>query len=56
MNERLLEDMVTLCDGVIKEFCGYSVEWEKMSEEDKKRWCSKFASEHARPIDTLEEE
>lgn len=48
MDERILEDMVTLCDGVLNEFT--PDEWNEMSQKDKMQWCDNFGLEHAHVI------
>lgn len=48
MDERILEDMVALCEGVLKNF-DYE-EWSWMTEEEKKIWCENFGLEHAHVI------
>lgn len=48
MDARILEDMVTLCDGVLNEFT--PDEWSKMSQKDKMQWCDNFGLEHAHAI------
>lgn len=49
MDRRILEDMVTLCNGVIKNFT--PEEWDEMSQEDKMKWCEDFGLEHAHIIE-----
>lgn len=48
MDEMILEDMVTLCDGVIHNFT--PEEWDEMSKKDKMKWCEDFGLEHAHII------
>lgn len=44
MDERILEDMVTLCDGVLKWFTPEA--WNDMSQKEKMAWCEQFGLEH----------
>lgn len=48
MDERILEDMATLCDGVLNEYT--PEEWNEMSQKDKMQWCDNFGLEHAHAI------
>lgn len=48
MDERILEDMVTLCDGVLNEYT--PEEWNDMSQKDKMVWCEQYGLEHAHVI------
>lgn len=44
----VMEDMVTLCDGVMTQFM--PEEWLAMSHEEKVKWCEEFGLEHAHVI------
>lgn len=53
LRDDILEDMVTLCDGLLSEFGkGYSkvCSWREKSLEEKKDWCENFAREHAHDL------
>lgn len=48
MDKRILEDMVTLCDGVLSQFT--PEQWNELSQNDKMKWCDDFGLEHAHVI------
>lgn len=47
MPDNILEDMLTLCDGVISQ---KKDDWEGMSREQKIAWLREFSVENAHPV------
>lgn len=58
ISDDILEDMVTLCDGLLSEFgksYGDVYSWRTKSLEEKKDWVENFAREHAHPVKVSDE-
>lgn len=49
MPEDVIDDLVSICDGVISE---HKNDWQDMKPEEKREWVNRFAIENAHPIES----